>query len=127
MIREGKIRPKRGILFAPAGGIKGVSGIVSLISAKDNDLPFIILDSDKSGTNFRKKIVDGLYSNCEKKILSTKDYTSVENSEIEDLIPYEFVKKSVLNLFGIRDDDDEFEPEGNLAIIPQIENYAKEH
>ena len=127
LIRESKIHPKKDILFAPAGGVRGVPGITGLISTKNNDLQFIILDSDVSGITFRKKLADGLYNGFEQKILSTKDYTSIENSEIEDLIPYEFIEKSVLNLFGVRDDDDEFEPEGNTAIIPQIENYAKEH
>lgn len=127
LIRDGKIHPKKDILFAPAGGVRGVSGITGLISSKNDDLPFVILDSDSSGTQFRKKLVDGLYSGNENKILCTKDFVSIENSEIEDLIPYEFIEKPVLNLFGIRDDDDEFDPNNNEAIIPQIENYAKEH
>ena len=127
LISEGKIHPKRDILFTPAGGVKGVSGIASLISSRNNDLPFIILDADNSGTTFRKKLADGLYHDCEEKILSTKDYTSIQNSEIEDLIPYKLIEKTILNLFGVCDDDEEFEIDTDQPIVPQIENYSKLH
>ena len=56
LIREGKLKPSQDILFAPSGGIKGIQGITGLVAAKNDDLPYIMLDSDSSGTIFYEKL-----------------------------------------------------------------------
>ena len=127
LIREGKLKPNQEILFAPSGGIKGIQGITGLVAAKNDDLPYIILDSDSSGTNFGEKLIQGLYKDCKTKVLTVKDFTEMENSEIEDLIPYEFLKKSIERLLSVQDEDDEFEYNEDESLIPQIENYANKH
>lgn len=114
-------------MFAPSGGIKGIQGITGLVAAKNDDLPYIILDSDSSGTNLGEKLIQGLYKDCKTKVLTVKDFTEMENSEIEDLIPYEFLKKSIERLLGVQDEDDEFEYNEDESLIPQIENYANKH
>jgi len=127
LIREGKLKPSQDILFAPSGGIKGIQGITGLVAAKNDDLPYIMLDSDSSGTIFYEKLIQGLYKDCKTKVLTVKNFTEMENSEIEDLIPYEFIKKAIERLLGVQDEDDEFVPNANEPILPQIENYANEH
>jgi hypothetical protein len=59
LIGKGKISPNQEIVFVPSGGVRGVSGVVSLISGKGNDLPYTILDSDKSGQEAKKKLTTG--------------------------------------------------------------------
>ncbi len=127
LIREGKLKPSQDILFAPSGGIKGIQGITGLVAAKNDDLPYIMLDSDSSGTIFYEKLIQGLYKDCKTKVLTVKNFTEMENSEIEDLIPYEFIKKAIERLLGVQDEDDEFVPNANEPILPQTENYANEH
>ncbi len=127
LIREKKIAPKKELLFAPAGGVKGVPGITSLVSAKNDDLPNVILDSDKSGNDFRSKLESGIYKDCKDKIISIKEITSIEQSEVEDIIPFNVIEKKIQNLLLIDDDGDEdFEYEVGKPILPQIEKYARE-
>ena len=126
LIREQKYAPKREIVFVPAGGAKGVIGISSLISSKNDGLPIVVLDSDKAGEDFRKKLESGIYSSCKDRIISIKDVSGVEQSETEDIIPYTFIAKTVEKILGVQDEDDEFEYEEGKPILPQIEQFAKE-
>ena len=89
LIREGRIKPKQEIVFAPAGGVKGVPGITGLVSAKNDDLPYVILDSDSSGKGFRDKLLNGLYKEDTAKVLEIRTYTDMDQSEIEDIVPYD--------------------------------------
>ena len=127
LIREKKIAPQKEILFAPAGGVKGVPGITSLVAAKNDDLPYVILDSDKSGTDFRNKLETGTYKDCKEKIISIQQITSLDQTEVEDIIPFNVIEKKVQTLLLIDDDNDEgFEYMAGKPILPQIEQYAKE-
>lgn len=127
LIREKKITPQREIMFAPAGGVKGVPGITSLVAAKNDDLPYVILDSDKNGKDFRSKLEAGTYKDCKEKIISIQEITSLEGSEVEDIIPFKIIEGKVEKLLKKDDDyDDEFELEAGRPVLPQIEQYAKE-
>lgn len=127
LIREKRIAPQNEIVFAPSGGVRGVQGISGLISSKSDDLPIVVLDSDKSGHDFKNKLLKNLYNGSEDRVLSVQDFTDIENSEIEDLIPFDIISRSVDRLLGVQDEDDEFEPEEGKALVPQIEKYAMEH
>lgn len=127
LIREKKIAPQNEIVFAPSGGVRGVQGISGLISSKSEDLPIVVLDSDKSGSDFKNKLLENLYRGSEDRVLSIQDFTGIENSEIEDLIPFDIISRSVDRLLGVQDEDDEFEPEEGQPLVPQIENYSNEH
>ena len=129
LIREGRIKPSKELIFAPSGGVKGVPGITGLVSAKNDEPPFVILDSDSSGEDFKKKLSTGLYKSYTERVLSVKKYTDMEQSEIEDLIPYAFIEKGVNRLLEGQgeEDDDEFEYEEGKPILPQIESYAQKH
>lgn len=127
LIREKKIAPQSEIVFVPSGGVRGVQGISGLISSKSEDLPIVVLDSDKSGSDFKNKLLKNLYSGSEDRVLSVQDFTGIENSEIEDLIPFDIISRSVDRLLGVQDEDDEFELEEGRPLVPQIENYSAEH
>ena len=125
LVRDQKYAPQRELVFAPAGGAKGVQGISSLISSVSDDLPMVVLDSDNAGLDFKSKLENGLYRDCKGRIVAVKQITGIEQSEIEDLIPYSFISKTVEKLLGVQDEDDEFEPEEGKPILPQIESFAK--
>jgi len=40
----------------------------------------------KAGEDFRKKLESGIYSSCKGRIISIKDVSGVEQSEIEDIM-----------------------------------------
>ncbi len=93
LIREKLIAPEQEIVFVPSGGVKGVPGVVSMISSKADDIPYLIIDSDKSGEDAKNRLLSGLYKGFEDRILDVKDYAEIEKSEVEDLIPFTLMKK----------------------------------
>ena len=127
LIRDKKFSPHNEIVFAPSGGVKGVTGIAAIISSKNDDLPFVILDSDKSGDDFRRKLECSQYKDYKDRIINIKEITKMDHSEIEDLVPFELIRRHVEKLLGVYDVDDEFEYQDNKPFVPQIEAYAKGH
>ncbi len=126
LIREKLIAPEQEIVFVPSGGVKGVPGVVSMISSKAEDLPYLIIDSDKSGEDAKKRLLSGLYKGFEKKLLEVKDYTGVEKSEVEDLIPFALIKKGVDRLFNsLIEVDFEDKYKTDSPVVTQIEAFAE--
>lgn len=87
LIQKKLIAPKYELVFIPSGGVRGVPGIVSILCGKTEKLPFVILDSDKSGNDAKKKLQSGLYKECPDRILEIKKYNILNNTfkEIEDI------------------------------------------
>jgi energy-coupling factor transporter ATP-binding protein EcfA2 len=125
LIGKGLIKPKREILFVPAGGVKGVGAVVSLITAKDEDLPYVILDSDSSGQGMLKQLSSNLYSVATDKIIMVGDIRRLKDAEVEDLYPTDFLAKIVRKNF-LRGTDDDFDEvvEENKPIVLQIQEFA---
>ena len=129
LISNKQIAPKDEIVFVPSGGVKGIQGVVSIIGSKNEDLPFVIIDSDKSGCDTKSKLTNGqLYSEYKNKILEIKDFTGLDGSEMEDLIPSNLVCRGILKILpGNLDDDFEDSYKEGEPIVPQIERFASEH
>ncbi|MDL2281202.1 AAA family ATPase [Selenomonadales bacterium OttesenSCG-928-I06] len=120
--------PNTELVFVPSGGVKGVSGVASIVSSKNDDLPLVILDSDKSGLDAKNKLESGLYRDSIELIITTKDLLELENSEIEDLIPLSLMIRPLDRLF--RDIEDESFKDfyvKDQTILPQIKNFALKH
>jgi energy-coupling factor transporter ATP-binding protein EcfA2 len=125
LIREKLISPEQEIVFVPSGGVKGVPGVVSMISSKANDVPFLIIDSDKSGEDAKKKLLAGIYRAFENRILDVKDYSGMDNTEVEDLIPFVLLKKGIDKIFNNIDETDFQDVYDNTKpIVSQVESFA---
>jgi len=75
------------------------------------------------------KLINGLYKDESSKVISLSDITNSENSEIEDIIPFNCLSKAVDKLFNTIDDFD-FEDSiynTNAPLINQIESTAKDN
>lgn len=126
LIGKQLISPKEEIIFVPSGGVKAVGSLASLLSAK-SELPYVILDSDSSGRDFKAKLEKNLYSNEKIKILSVDSFTKIEDSEIEDIIPYELLQRPIDRLFNNVDLDFSSVYDSKKPIIPQIEQFATDN
>lgn len=128
LVSEKLITYKQDIVFVPSGGVRGVSGVVSLLTGKKGTLPYVILDSDKSGSDSKKKLESNLYKECRNSLIEIKDFVGVDNSEVEDMMPYSLLEKGISHLFMMVEDEsfdeayDETKP-----IVPQIEKFASEN
>ena len=128
LISKGLIKPKREILFVPAGGVKGVGAVVSLITAKDEGLPYVILDSDSSGQGMQKQLSSNLYSGATEKIIMVGDIRNLKDAEVEDLFPTGFLAKIVRrNFFRSAEDDFDEVVESDKPIVSQIQEFAKKN
>ena len=116
------------IVFIPSGGVRGVPGVVSIVSGKNGELPIVILDSDQSGKEAKKKLLSGLYQASPEKVIEVAEFSAIENCEFEDIIPFDLMKRQLDRLFRDVEDEDIFDViSENEAIIPQIERFAKNH
>lgn len=128
LIKARKISPSKEIVFVPSGGVKGISGVVSILGGKSNDLPYVIVDSDKSGKDYIKKLYSDLYKDEHGKVIEIQTITGIENSEVEDIIPYSLLEKGIRHFFHFVEDED-FEDEYDDAkpIVNQIEKFASDN
>ena len=129
LISNKQIAPKDELIFVPSGGVRGIPGVVSILGSKNGELPFVIVDSDKSGNDAKSKLIKGnLYADDKDKILEVKEFVGFDGSEIEDLIPHRFIIKAIAKIIprSVEDDFEDFYKEGN-PIIPQIESFSREH
>lgn len=125
LIKTKNISPSKEIIFVPSGGVRGISGVVSILGGKNNDLPYVIVDSDKSGKDYVNKLYSDLYKDEREKVIEIQTITEMENSEIEDIIPYSVLEKGI-NHFFLYVEDEDFENEYDSAkpIVNQIEKFA---
>lgn len=125
LISEKLLSHKQDIVFVPSGGVRGIPGVVSLLAGKKGKLPYVILDSDESGQNARKKLESTRYTECKDMIIEIKDYANFNNCEIEDLIPIDLFLRGIWSLFKtVEDEIFEDMYENQKPIVPQIEKFA---
>mgnify|MGYP003293252992 CR=1 FL=1 len=130
LIKHNKIQYNNEIVFIPCGGVKNVQPITSIIGGKNKGLPHVLLDSDKSGLDFKNKLSTNLYKEQPHLVHDVQEYTTINNSEIEDLIPSSVLQPLVDIIINSStqnfiEDYTPFNQNTNLPIIPQIEEYAK--
>ena len=126
LIASGLFKPSKDIVFMPAGGVKGVSAIASIVSAK-GELPYVIIDGDTGGTSFKDKLKKDLYKEEDHKLICLKDFVEgLEAVEIEDIIPFNCISKAIDRLFRSVDDF-EFDEvyDSKKSLLSQIEEYAR--
>lgn len=130
LVGRGKLRPSREILFMPAGGVKGVKAVCSLVMGRDDALPFVLIDADEAGRRFAGALKKGLYSGDCQRVLSVGDVVQVPDCEIEDLFPPKLIG-GILDRYLVKPSDVDEDLVDVLipgkSIVPQIENYATKY
>ena len=123
--------PSRELVFVPSGGVKGIQPISSILSGTSTELPIVFIDSDRSGQDFKNKLAGNLYKDSLDKIIEVKDITGIDLTEVEDLIPFEYLDKGISRIF--RDIEQEYDfsfaEQYNpcIPIVPQIEKFANHY
>lgn len=125
LISKGAIKPKREMVFVPSGGAKGVAPIVALLSSANESLPYVVLDSDAPGQGMAKHLLSNLYSRVPERVIQVGSLRTIENAEIEDLFPAEFLAR-IIDRFYPRDLEEGFVEgiEDDHPIVPQAQKFA---
>lgn len=128
LISIGELTPRKDILFIPAGGVRGVKPIVSLLMGKSEELPFIILDGDSSGIKMADALKKELYEKSPDLLLLVSDILNMNDAEIEDLIPSTIMIKIARYQIRPSTPDVEFEEVHIIdkPILRQMESFAIE-
>lgn len=128
LIRNKKYTPNRELVFMPSGGVRGVAGVVSIVSGKDGELPIVILDADGSGKSAKDKLQSGLYKQNTDAIIDVGELLDFENGEVEDLLPPTLMARQISRLFrDVEDEDFEDFLVTGQAVVPQVEAFAEKY
>lgn len=124
LISQRLIAPTRELVFPPGGGTKTLRITASILTGRDDELPFTLLDGDAMGVRMLKELSTNLYSADNQKLLCTDNYVGFVGSEVEDLFPSAIVADAVDR--HLRSADLPFADvlKGG-PIVPQIELWAK--
>ncbi|MBB3967237.1 AAA family ATPase [Rhizobium metallidurans] len=123
LIHAGKIGPARELVFPPSGGARNAKQIASMLTGRDDDLPLVLLDDDRPGQQAAQELKNGLYMEFKEKVLSVRDFTGMDGSEVEDLAPPDVIARIVDRLY--KDAENDFEScLKSGPIVPQIQSWA---
>lgn len=126
LIRSGRILPKRELVFPPSGGARTARMVASILTGRDESLPFVLLDDDEQGRKMSKEMATSLYHGAPDRLLNERDYVGFEGAEIEDLFPTRIIAEAVDRLHRAGDSEQDFSLTAmpGLPIVPQIEKWA---
>lgn len=128
LLSKGKYKNDKEMVFIPTGGVKGMSTVISIVTGRDNSLPFVILDADTPGKEKEKSLKKGNYKDDQKKIIMVSDILGEGAFEVEDLFPVEELAKVFSKKFrGNSTDDFEYVFDKTKPIINQMEDFAKQN
>ena len=127
LIGKGLIQPQKELIFVPAGGVKGINAVTPIITGVNEQLPYVIVDSDRLGRETAQNLRMHLYKSNPDRIILVGDLINLDNAEMEDLFPMDFISSIVSRRF--REPEETF---GDVVIpsepiVDQIEKYVKKH
>lgn len=124
LVASGGLKPAREFVFPPAGGTKNTRMVASILTGRDEALPYMILDGDLMGKKLVKELGSSLYQDHADRLICVDDYTSIEGSEIEDLIPLDVMAAVIDRMY--RSAETEFADvlKAGTPILGQIEAWA---
>lgn len=125
LIGAGRIKPRRELVFPPAGGTKTLRITAGILTGRDETLPVVLLDADQMGARMAAELSSGLYKGEEKKILSTDEFVGFKGSEVEDLIPHHRFVEAVDRVFRAPEKQFSEVASKGSPIVPQVEAWAK--
>lgn len=122
----GKYKNSKEMVFIPTGGVRGMSAVINIITGRENDLPFAIIDSDKPGKEKADKLKKDTYKKELDKIVEIDGVLSKKGEfEVEDLLPYEELAKVFSKRYRGKQDDFDYIVTKDDPIIQQMEKFAE--
>lgn len=124
LVASGRLKPVREFVFPPAGGTKNTRMVASILTGRDEALPFMILDGDMMGRKLAKELGTSLYQDHADRLICIDDHTGMEGSEIEDLVPPDVMAAVIDRMY--RSAETEFADvlTAGKPILVQIEAWA---
>lgn len=120
LIAGGMIRPRRELVFIAAGGVHAIATTASIVGI--TGLPGVVLDSDSAGREKATQLGSGAYAGHDNKLISVGEFVTIEDAEIEDLMPAEWIIDVVDRIYHAATTDELFRDayDPTKSIVPQI-------
>jgi hypothetical protein len=125
LVSSGRLKPARELVFPPAGGTKNTRMVASILTGRDEALPYMILDGDESGRRIAKELGSSLYQQQPDRLIIIDSYTDINGSEIEDLIPASVIASVIDRIYRLADNQFSDSVETGRPILGQIEAWAQ--
>lgn len=124
LVASGRLKPSREFVFPPAGGTKNTRMVASILTGRDEALPFMILDGDVMGKKLAKELESSLYNDHADRLVSIDSHTAIDGSEIEDLIPPDVMAAVVDRMYRSAETEFADQLQAGKPILGQIEAWA---
>lgn len=126
---EGKFKNDQELVFVPTGGVRGMSPVIKILLGRDNDLPYVIMDSDNPGKQKTEQLRNNLYKDEKEKVIGIDRFLGEGEYEIEDLMPKDALARIFAKEYRRVKSDDEFDYmyDPKLSIVDQMEVFAREN
>lgn len=126
LMKIGEFMSSEELIFMPVGGTKNIKPVVSIISGRDSDLPFVIVDNDESGQTKKKSLEKNLYANEKDKVLNINDFVikATKEAEIEDFMDVLEIEESFNREFRF-EEDFVYDENDNNSVVKQIESFCQ--
>lgn len=123
---KGKLQNSRELVFIPTGGVKGMAPVTKLVMSRDGALPYVLLDSDNVGKEYKKQLYNGAYKDQQNKVLDVAMFLVDKAFEIEDLIPSNVFVENIDRAYRGKNYFEDSYVSGE-PIIDQVEKWACEN
>lgn len=129
VLAEGKYKNDKEVVFIPTGGVKGMSPVIKILLGREDNLPYVVMDSDKPGKDKIKQLHNSLYSDEKDKVIPVSTFTGEGEFEIEDLMPKDELSRLFAKEYRRVKSEDEFDYiyDKDAPIVNQMEAFAKEN
>ncbi|THV61294.1 hypothetical protein EZV76_02915 [Flagellimonas alvinocaridis] len=126
LIGKGFLNYSKEIVFIPTGGVKGMGPVTKLVTSRDDQLPYVLLDSDNVGKGYKKSLLTGRYLDEKERVLEVADYLGDKEYEIEDLLPADAIIEIIDRQYRPDEYFEDFYTKDE-PIVDQIEAWAKKN
>ncbi len=125
---KGKYKNSKEMVFIPTGGVRGMSAVINIVTGRENELPYAIIDSDAPGKEKAINLKKDLYKQHQDKIIEIDGLLSRKGDfELEDIMPVEELAKVFSKRYRGKQQDFEYILTSTEPIINQMEKFAKEN
>lgn len=126
LLSDGRIKPKRELVFPPCGGAKTARVVASILTGRDEVLPKVLLDSDVAGKKMASTLRADSYAADPNRVIMLADYVGFDNAEVEDLFPAHFLATEIDRMFRVADDLLSDVLKKDVPFVEQVEAWAKQ-
>ncbi len=118
LVASGRLKPGAGVRVPTGRRTKNTRMVASILTGRDEALPFMILDGDMMGRKLAKELGSSLYQEHADRLVSVDDHTGMDGSEIEDLIPTDVWRPSSTACYRNADTEfaDTLVPESRFSV-----------